>query len=68
LALSAPVETVSTCVVAMDGRFSCFKRCVSQDTEARRGDGLGLLVATQVAGAVGIEPTTFGFGDRRSAN
>ncbi len=22
----------------------------------------------QVAGAVGIEPTTFGFGDRRSAN
>jgi hypothetical protein len=46
-----------------------------QDSEARHADGLGFCdalagfeAATQVAGAVGIEPTTFGFGDRRSAN
>jgi len=26
------------------------------------------LTTYSVAGAVGIEPTTFGFGDRRSAN
>jgi hypothetical protein len=30
--------------------------------------GLWNFRATWVAGAVGIEPTTFGFGDRRSAN
>ena len=28
----------------------------------------GFFDHIQVAGAVGIEPTTFGFGDRRSAN
>ncbi len=79
LALSAPVETVST-VVGFDA-MKCFRneaRSAFSLTPAgcRRGVlTLGAAAAAierkgtgQVAGAEGIEPPTFGFGDRRSAN
>jgi hypothetical protein len=41
---------------------------INKDTEARQMLAGFNLRHIQVAGAVGIEPTTFGFGDRRSAN
>ena len=69
LALSAPVLTVSTCDVAISALKLLSNKCAVQTLQpVRQVTGFFGGHPVQVAGAVGIEPTTFGFGDRRSAN
>ena len=80
LALSAPVDTVSTWgdvdmalwfeVAAHQQLFSagCTGNEARRAVAAPGGLGFRFHPVQGVAGAEGIEPPTFGFGDRRSAN
>ncbi len=42
--------------------------CVMDVLESSREETVNVFFRAFLAGAVGIEPTTFGFGDRRSTD